>query len=137
MGVELDQNIMVTNDWFPKDKQLLSWLKKKTLTINIQKGDLIIDGVNDSIRFEMESLYMFSEPEKIVELGDVKGLTEKKGKNYLVKLVIEYNQSLYNVTWQNSDNEKVFKPSSISHKIAVENKGRNSLDGKLNINFLT
>jgi isoleucyl-tRNA synthetase len=38
-GFKLNQKASVTSPWLPKNSQLVSWLKKRTLTSDLQKGD--------------------------------------------------------------------------------------------------
>lgn len=43
MAVNLDQKIVVTNDWYPKQEQLLELLKSKTLAVELNTGEFKIN----------------------------------------------------------------------------------------------
>lgn len=38
MGIRLDEEIVVENDWLPESEELINWVKKMTLTRDLQKG---------------------------------------------------------------------------------------------------
>jgi len=93
----------------------------RTLEIKIRKGELNIDSKEDSIKFVMESRYMYSEPEQVVEIGRVEALTKKKGEIYDVYLILNYSNSI-NLTWNGKETMKVFQASPTPHRIRVTNR---------------
>jgi isoleucyl-tRNA synthetase len=38
MGIKLDEEVKVANSWLPEEKELLEWIKKTTLSQDLQKG---------------------------------------------------------------------------------------------------
>ena len=49
---------------------------KRVIETNIKKGSLIIDGEYDKITFEMETNYVYSEQGQVVNIGNIKAVTE-------------------------------------------------------------
>jgi isoleucyl-tRNA synthetase len=45
MGVTLDQKITVTNNWYPENKNLLEYLKTKTLAVELKSGEFSVNEV--------------------------------------------------------------------------------------------
>lgn len=97
-----------------------------TLKYNLQlkKGNFMIYAQNDKIKWESDSSYVFSEPEKPVTLGRINALTEKKGGTYSVSLELDYSQYGLNVTFDGSDRLKILNPSDIPYSIWIKNNGR-------------
>jgi len=93
---------------------------KRIVEANIKKGLLKIDGVNNKIGFEMETSYVYSEPGKKINLGDIEAITEKVSGAYKVTLTASYN---YNITYNGNDEEKSIDQSPVPYKIIIENKG--------------
>jgi type II secretory pathway pseudopilin PulG len=93
---------------------------KRIVEANIKKGLLKIDGVNNKIDFEMETGYVYSEPGKNINLGDIQAITEKVSGAYKVTLTASYN---YNITYNGNDEEKSIDQSPVPYKIIIENKG--------------
>ena len=105
---------------------------KRIVEANIKKGLLKIDGVNDKIDFEMETGYVYSEPGKNINLGDIQALTEKVTGAYKVTLTASYN---YNITYNGNDEEKIIDQSPTPYKIIIENKGDVSGNTWIDINL--
>ena len=100
----------------------------RAIDINLRKGELIIDSENDTIKFEMESKHMFSQPNAPVSIGKIKVLTEQKAKKlFNVEMEIQYK---VNITFNDQDTEKILQPSSVLYRMIAKNKG-NSIDFSL------
>ncbi len=97
---------------------------KRTVDVGIRKGELKIDGINDELVFEMESVYVYSEIGLEVIDGNLIILTEKTGSANIVKITRSYGTS-YDLQYQESNEEKTLSKSSTSYKLSIENKGIN------------
>ena len=94
---------------------------KRIVDIGIKKGTLEIDGVNDSILFEIESGYEYSEPGEEIYLGNIVAITEKVGS--LNKITLRDNYEQYDLTYEGIDQSKKLSHSSTPYKLSIENKG--------------
>ena len=104
---------------------------KRLVESNIKKGAMKIDGTQNQLIFEIETSYLYSEPEKIINLGNVKAVTTDIGGINKVTLTASYN---YNIMYNNLDDEKVLEQSSTPYMITIENKGEDA-DGNTIINL--
>jgi|SRR3989344_706014 len=116
---------------------------KRIIQTNIKKGNFIIDGTNNEIRFEIETNYEYSEPcdkENItncdtINVGNIVALTKKEGGTNKVILTSDY--ASYDLTYNGGNDEKTIGQSSSVYSISIENKGEVT-DGaatKINIDF--
>lgn len=92
---------------------------KRLMEINIKKGSLKIDGVNDKIIFELEGRCEYSEPEKDISVGDIIIRTEEKGELNVVTLTKDY--SGYDILYQGGNNEKSITKSPTPYKLLISN----------------
>ena len=90
-------------------------------SMQLQKGNLVIDGQNDRIIWQSDSNYQYSEINKTVTVGVISALTEKKGNGYNVRLEMNYPQ--INLTFSGSDSWKTFNPASVPYAIWIKNNG--------------
>jgi hypothetical protein len=104
---------------------------QRNLEIVLRKGELLVDGVNDNIVFNIKSLYQYSEPGIEVINGNVKGLTEKIGDENRIKLMLNYSN--YDLKYSDEDKESIINPSSETQRIIISNKGE--VNGKTIINL--
>ena len=96
---------------------------KRVLEISIKKGSLRIEGINDSIIFEMDSIYPYTEiGEKYSEQGVEISTIEKSGKNK-INLLNNYSETL-NITYLGREETKILSQSSAFYRIYIENKGQ-------------
>jgi len=132
--VLLEQNLDVLNsiDSAVEDVRYYGVGNSRILEVKIRKGELIINSTGNSIKFVMESRYMYSEPEQVVEIGRVKALTKKKRKIYDVSLILNYSNSI-NLTWNGKETTKIFQASPTPYKIRVTNIGK--IGDLVNIDF--
>jgi len=130
----LEQNLDILNsiDNVVEDVRYYGVGNSRILEIKIRKGELIINSTGNFIKFVMESRYMYSEPEQVVEIGRVKALTKKKRKIYDVSLILNYSNSI-NLTWSGEENTKIFQASPTPYKIRVTNIGK--IGDLVNIDF--
>lgn len=95
---------------------------KRIVEVGIRKGQMQILSLNDTIIFEIESAYIYSEPGESISLGDINVTTEERGKYHLVTLKRDYF-SMYNLTYQNLEIQKTFTASTVPYKLVVSNEG--------------
>jgi len=96
---------------------------KRVLDVAIKKGYLRIEGLNDSLVFEIESIYPYTEPgEKYYEQGIEISTLEKSGKNKIT-LLSNYSETL-NITYIGKEETKILPQSSTFYRISIENNGQ-------------
>ena len=98
---------------------------QRVIDLGISKGVLNIDGENNRIFFELESRYIYSEPDKNVTIGNIVILTEKKGKTNDVTLTRNYGED-YNITYQNKEELKKISKAPTTYTLLITNKGEDS-----------
>lgn len=103
---------------------------KRLIEITVKKGELIIDGVNDKLIFQMDSEYIYSEPGKSISYGTLDVSTQKKGDYSTIILSGNYSDG-YNITYEGSDQLKTISQSSSPYKLFISNSG----GSPTNINF--
>lgn len=102
---------------------------KRIIEVNVKAGELLIDEKNDEINFTMETNYVYSEPGKIIMLGNVNAITEKKGGAYEIMLNSSY---AYNIKYNGDGEEiKTLTQSSTPYKLSIENEGKDASSGKI------
>ncbi len=95
---------------------------KRKIEIGINKGALIIDGEKDLILFEIDSKYVYSEPGKEIENGNLLIITEQIGE--ISKVAITRNYTNYNITFNGKDEMKSLSKASTPYNIFITNKGK-------------
>ena len=93
---------------------------KRKIEINLNKGALTIDSVNNKIIFEMDSKYTYTEPGKDVEIGRINARTEKLGKLNKVYLTLNYD---YNITYEGNKDKKSITKAPTPYKLFITHKG--------------
>jgi type II secretory pathway pseudopilin PulG len=106
---------------------------KRSIELSINRGTLRFNGAEDSIKFEMESSLVYSEPGTTITDGNVAILTENKGDENLITLNRKYDSLKYNLTVDNLDEVKSLNPSSTAYKVYISNLG--TLEDKSHINI--
>jgi hypothetical protein len=98
---------------------------KRTKEITIKQGKLILNGLEDTISFEIPSKYQFSELNKVIIDGGINIITLKTAEAYNVKLYKNYTSesTKYNITLNNVDSIRTLNPASTAYSIQLENKG--------------
>jgi hypothetical protein len=107
---------------------------KRLLEVAIRKGNLIIDGVNDKITFEMDSRYLYTEPGKLIDIGNIQALTTSNGKNSFITLERNFSGE-YDLTYKEENTVKTLPKVSAPYRIFLTNEGESS--NKIVINFDT
>lgn len=99
---------------------------KRKISLELKKGNLKIDGINNKILFEINSKYEYSEPGKDYKLGDLIIKTVKKGKMNDINITLDY-QGIYNITYDDQDKLKEITPSSTPYNLFISNEGGKNL----------
>jgi len=94
---------------------------KRILELGIKKGSFKFDGGNDTIAFEIETSYKYSEPEVDVAEGNLIVLTKEKSGFNLISITRNYTQ--YNLTYKMEDKLKILTEAPTSYKLSLSNKG--------------
>lgn len=94
---------------------------KRKLEINIRKGELEINSINDSIVFYFEGNYMYSQPGIKYSEGGLEMLTEEYGKNYII--IMEKNYTNLNLTYGDKEENKKLMKASTPYVLFISNKG--------------
>lgn len=106
---------------------------KRLVDLNIRKGTFIIDGENDTILFNMDSKYLYTEPGEEITIGNILAKTEMKGEYNAITLKRDFIAN-YDLTYQGRDIGKTLNKASTPYKLYLTNNGAtNSL--KINIDF--
>ena len=90
-------------------------------SLQMKKGNLIVDSESDRIIWKSDSDYMYSEVGKKVQVGEIGALTEKKGNAYEVSLELDYPG--INVTFSGQDKMKTLNPASLPYTLWIKNSG--------------
>jgi len=101
--------------------------------IRIKRGSLIINGINDSIKFVLDdSRIKYSEPGIEIASGRINILTlAKPDDTNSVELWINY--TAFNITYQEEDKVKIFQKASVPYQLGIQNLGR--VGEKVQIDF--
>ncbi len=103
---------------------------KRFVETGIKKGSLKIDGENDKIVFEMESIYVYSQPgEDITDTigGRIVKRTEKIGSLNKISFTIDYSVENINITYNENDEFKTLNKAPAPYNLLISNNGR--IDG--------
>ena len=95
---------------------------QRYFSINIQKGDLKIDGVNDRLVFEIASTDMYSEPGVSSIEGNIVVNTMKQGSSYAVNLTRDYSAD-YDITYNGANQVETISHAAKSYNLLITNKG--------------
>lgn len=106
---------------------------KRVPDMRIDKGSIIIDGKEDTLSFEMESKYRYSEPGLTIKEGRINVTTIEKGEYDKIEMVRGYNDEGINITWKGDDKTKTLTKAPQPYKLVISNRGKTG--DKININF--
>lgn len=104
---------------------------KREIELNIKKGSLNIDSLNDRIIFEIESSYAYSEPGITITKGNIKIDNEKIGKINKINATINYAEKNYNITFNGEDKSEKLAKSSAPYKLFISNEGETKINFEL------
>lgn len=128
----IEQSIQIIQDMDNSILTMGSSGNKRLLEVGIKKGDFIIDSPNDSIIFEIDSSYQYSEPGQIIKTGNINALTEGSGRNSKVTLTRNYTGE-YNITYNGEELLKTLPKAPTPYRIFITNKGTTS--NEINMDF--
>lgn len=98
----------------------------RTIEMNLKKGILEIDSLNDSIIFKIDSKYKFSEVNQTINDGKIIKLTQQKASGYEVKFILNYS-SIVNISYNNQEKVQTFNSAPTPYKIVMTNKGSSGI----------
>jgi type II secretory pathway pseudopilin PulG len=104
---------------------------KRIVELGLNKGTLEINGESESLIFNIESEYEYSELGEEIMVGSIAAKTEKSGDLNIVTLTSYYSE--YNLTYDGVDQSKEVPQSPTPYKLSIENKGSN---GKVIIDMI-
>ncbi|PJE81557.1 hypothetical protein COU58_01255 [Candidatus Pacearchaeota archaeon CG10_big_fil_rev_8_21_14_0_10_32_42] len=94
---------------------------KRLIEILVKKGKLTFDTQNDSLRFEFEGKYQYSQDGQNYSESSFDIKTIKFGSVY--RVLIEKEYSNFNFTYGDKDIPRVLSGSSTPYRIFISNKG--------------
>ncbi|MEM3405762.1 MAG: hypothetical protein QW117_02175 [Candidatus Pacearchaeota archaeon] len=104
--------------------------------IMIKKGKMRINSENDTIEFEIDSKYSYSQPGKEVKRGSINILTEQKANDYKIKLYLKYKEKNVNITYNGKEENKELTQTPIPYKIYIRNVKYEETTSKYQIDFI-
>jgi len=110
----------------------------RLVEVGIKKGSLNIDGENDIITFEMESIYVYSQPEEdIIDTigGRIVTRTEKTGGLNKISFTINYTAENIDITYQERDEFKTLNKAPAPYNLLISNNGRSGEDTIIDISL--
>lgn len=105
---------------------------RRLVEVGIRKGSLIIDSANDTLIFEMESRYVYTEPDKIIQIGNIQALTKMSGRSSTVTLKRDFSNE-YDLTYNGEQILKTLTKAPNAYKLLFTNNGISS--NKIAIDF--
>jgi hypothetical protein len=129
----IEQSIETMNDLESVFSDVLVPGNKRIVEVSIRKGEFNINSENDSIEFEIDSSYIYSEPGETIFLGNLNITTIDLGDYAEVRVIRDFSER-YNLTYQNSEESKSLTRSSVPYRISITNKGEDD-SGRTIINM--
>lgn len=106
---------------------------RRVINLDIRKGSLIVNPVNNSVSWILDSSFAYSEVGRAVSFGNMDITTTSKGGNYEIKVEIVY---AVNLTYDGDDvRVKEFNVAPTPYRLVVENVGKDD-GGNIVIDFL-
>lgn len=118
----IEQSIEIMNNLEEVFSDIVIPGNKRIVELGIKKGEFTIYAENDSLEFNIESSYIYSEPGATIYLGNLNVTTTDLGKYAKVVIYRDFS-SQYNITYRDSEGSKIFTKSSVPYKLIIENKG--------------
>jgi len=100
---------------------------RRVLEASIKKGSLRIEGVNDSLILDIESVYPYTESGESYSEQGIEIITLEKGGKNKVTLLKNYSETL-NITYSGKEETKTLSQSATFYRIYIENKGNVNQD---------
>lgn len=131
----IDQSIEILNGIDSTFSEILIPGNKRIVEVGIKRGEMIITPGEDKLIIQIESSYVYSEPDIEVYVGDLVIITQEKGKYNLVTITRDYTEE-YNITYQNQEITKSLTKSSVPYKLLITNEGKTDGKTQININLI-
>ncbi len=122
----IEQSITVMQDIDSLITDIRTTGSKRTIDVNIRKGNLRIDGISNKLIFEFEGKYTYNEPGEELQEGALTINTEVIGKTSFVNITRDYSD--YNITFNGEDSSKVISKASTPYNFIISNLGKDSGD---------
>ncbi|MBU2616693.1 MAG: hypothetical protein KKB79_01790 [Nanoarchaeota archaeon] len=94
---------------------------QRVISIGISKGSITVDGTNDKIIFELESIYEYSEPGSDVQVGNLIVHNEKTGDINNLEISMTYDS--HNIKLSGEDESAKIERSSTPYRLIITNSG--------------
>jgi len=107
---------------------------KRIIEIGIKKGILKFDGIEDTITFEIDSQYAYSQVDEAFEEGGITIVTQTKGNYNLVSLINNCTEQ-YNITHNGEDVSRTITKAPTSYTLSITNTGIEGTKTIIDINF--
>lgn len=104
---------------------------RRVINLEVRKGTFIIDPVEDTISWVLDSSFAYSEVGMTVPFGNINVTTSQNGE-YEVTLKLGYNMDLR----YEGVNEKRFDIAPTPYKVVIENAGRDEETNKIIVKFM-
>ena len=94
----------------------------RRVELNLKAGSLTIDGIQDLVIFSADkSHYQFSEPDKVVNYGNVAVYTHTINDLSSINMTLNYSQ--YNITYAGQSIVKTVTQASTPYSLLISNVG--------------
>lgn len=103
---------------------------KRVIDLQISKGKLVVDALNNKIEWIISSKYQYSEENVEIKLGNINIFTIK-GDPWTVKISNDYP---VDITYGDLTS-KEFEEASVPYKLYIENLGKSSANDKIVVNL--
>lgn len=126
----IDQSITVLQDIksIIQDSTMRVPGNQRIIELGINKGSLNIDGINNTIFFEIESKYTYSQPGEDIDVaGGVIARTDEKGELNLITLTTNYNET-YNLKYDGREELKSLSKASTPYRLLLLSAGEDNLN---------
>jgi len=121
----IDQTVELINTLDGVFSEIIVPGNKRIVEISIKKGSLTFDTENDSLIFEIDSSYIYSEPGETILIGNINATTVEKGKYNHVTLTRDYSTQ-YNLTYKGGETQKILSKATVPYKMVITNSGEDS-----------
>ena len=105
---------------------------KRLLELGLKEGSMKIDGENDKLIFEIDSVYEYSEPGQDYTEGNTVINTRKRGDEYTITMTRTYSN--YNITYKGTDNAELINKAATPYQLFISHKGKDA-SNKIIIDF--
>jgi type II secretory pathway pseudopilin PulG len=101
---------------------------QREVVLVVKKGEYTLDAINDTIFYTLKNTGLkYGEPNVLIREGDIYILTTSKANNkYDVTLLLNY--SIFNLTYQSKDINKVLTAAPAGYKFLIVNKDGKNID---------